>query len=189
MRRHAARRATVPTRTRSTGPNSASAGVPIAAAMCIGAESTPANARAQRGQRGQLRQRQRAGEIRRRARASAGRTAASTAVVSARSRSSGAPVTTTASPSATMRSSSAAVRSAGQHLNSQREPGCTCTNSRGASAVLGEQRGDLLRRPRRPEPAPGGDPPRRDTRRCAAARPGSARPRGVRCARAAGRNA
>ncbi len=29
------------------GPNSASAGVPIAAAMCIGAESTPANARAQ----------------------------------------------------------------------------------------------------------------------------------------------
>jgi hypothetical protein len=156
------------------GAEQRDAGVPIAAAMCIGAESTPDEGARGGGQRDQFGQRQLPVRSTTRVPRVAGRTAASTAATSARSRSSGAPVRTTANPSATMRSSSAAVRSAGQHLKSQREPGCTWTKSLGASPCCGEQRRDAALRRRAGHQHEAACRRRRGRRRCGAARPGSA---------------
>src|SRR5450631_1704021 len=105
------------------GPNSATTGVPIAAAICMGAESTPTKARASRVSAANSRRLSapvRSTMREREALAHADRIAST----SARSRASGAPVTAMRMPAAVKRSSKAAECSGGQHLNSQREPGC-----------------------------------------------------------------
>src|SRR5439155_2428042 len=95
-----------PHSTSPLGPNNATTGVPIAAAMCIGAESTPTNARAWRVNAASSRKLsapERSVTCARTLPASR----ASVAATSCRSRSSGAPVTTTRQPSPTIASISA----------------------------------------------------------------------------------
>jgi len=114
------------------GPNRATTGVPIAAAMCIGAESTPTNARARAvsaASSGSESWPTRSTMRRSPARVTCARIASH----SARSRGSGAPVSTSVWSSARRRSISAALLSAGQHLKSQRDPGWIWMNVRGTS--------------------------------------------------------
>ncbi len=117
------------------GPKSATTGVPTADAMCIGAESTPTNRRARAVSAASSRSESIPPRSATRL-AAAGESCARIASSSARSRPSGAAVSTTGRPSATMRSTSAATRSAGQHLKNQREPGWACTKAPRASPRL-----------------------------------------------------
>ncbi len=135
-RRRGAARCHGPHSASPLGPNSATTGVPIAAAMCIGAESTPTKSRAPADQRRELGQRQ----LLRRGRRPAPSSRARIAWTSACSAGSGAPVSTSGQPSAARRSTSAALACAGQHLNSQREPGCISTKAAAREAVLPQQR-------------------------------------------------
>jgi hypothetical protein len=102
----------------SLGPNQATIGVPAAEARCIGAVSQPMNRRADAINADS------SAIVSRPARSTIGdASAALIALTSGASAGSGAPVMTSGQPIAASRSSSAAVGAAGQHLNSQREPG------------------------------------------------------------------
>lgn len=128
------------------GPKMPTVGVPIAAAMCIGAESTPTNSRARAARAASslsdswpeksrvdadslcvpgtsLARREAESRVYRdRGQATATR-AACTAAISAISLASGAEVSTMGRPFAASASHSAATRSAGQHLKAQRDAG------------------------------------------------------------------
>src|SRR5258708_25249555 len=99
------------------GPKSATVGVPMAAARCIGIESTPMKSCARAvSAPSSLRE---SLPVR-----LSGLLAVLERISSMKAVSDGAPVSTTACPSAARRSASCALRSAGQHLNVQREAGC-----------------------------------------------------------------
>ena len=115
------------------GPNSASVGVPSPPAMCIGAESTPASHARPRGER-RARAR-RAVPVRSASCARPGATRRAISRRSTRARARRRAVVTTGQTVSTIASMSAAVRAGGQHLNSQRDPACTCTNPRAEPRV------------------------------------------------------
>ena len=102
------------------GPKVTTTGVPVAAAMCIGAVSQPTKRRA-----APISAPRSASESSPASTTGVARVRARMSATSAASAGSGAPVTTSGQPSAASWSSNAAVCAAGQHLKRQREPGCT----------------------------------------------------------------
>ena len=101
------------------GPKSASVGVPIAAARCIGIESTPMKSRARAVSAPSSFSESLPARLRGFESETLWR------ISSMNAASSGAPVITMRWPSAARRSISSAFFSAGQHLKRQRDAGCT----------------------------------------------------------------